>query len=129
MTETPPPPAGLLDSARLLGGQLVATVQDRVTLLSVELQEEKLRLTQMFLWAGLTIFAGIMTMTFVTLLLVYLWWDSARLALLAGFALFYGGATTALVIAFQRFLRRQPAPLAATLGELEADAQCIRPPS
>lgn len=120
---------GLLDSARLLGLRLVATVQDRVALLSVELQEEKLRLTQMLLWVSAIVFAGIMTMTFGTLLVIYLCWESARLALLVGFTLFYGAATGALVLAFQRFLRRQPAPLAATLGELETDARCIRPQS
>jgi uncharacterized membrane protein YqjE len=127
MSEAPPSPTGLLDAARLFGGQLVATVKDRVTLLSVELQEEKLRLTQMLLWVSAIVFAGIMALTFGTLLLVYLWWDSARLALLAGLTLAYGGAAAALIWAFQRFLRRQPAPLAATLEELEADAQCIRP--
>jgi uncharacterized membrane protein YqjE len=129
MSDATSPPAGLLDSARLFGRQLIATVRDRVTLLSVELQEEKVRLTQMFVWASLTVFAAMMTLTFASLLLVYLYWDSARLALLAGFVLFYGGATIALVLACQRFLRRQPAPLAATLAELEADAQCIPPPS
>jgi uncharacterized membrane protein YqjE len=129
MAGASPSPPGLLDSARLLGLRLVTTVQDRVALLSVELQEEKLRLTQMLLWVSAIVFAGIMAMTFGTLLVIYLCWESARLALLVGFTLFYGAATGALVLAFQRFLRRQPAPLAATLGELETDARCIRPQS
>lgn len=126
MSETPPSPAGLLEAARLFGGQLVATVQDRVTLLSIELQEEKLRLTYLLLWVSAVVFAGIMALTFATLLLVQLCWDSARLPVLVGFTLLYGGIALALIIAFRRFLQRQPRPLAVTLNELEGDARCFQ---
>lgn len=129
MAEASSSPAGLVESARLFGSQLVSTVQDRVALVSVELQEEKLRLIQMLLWTGLTIFTGIMALTFGTLVVIVLFWESARIALLVGFAIFYGAATVGVIVAFQRFLRRLPRPLAATLDELEADAQCIRPPN
>jgi len=129
MSEASSSPVGLIESARLFGSQLVSTVHDRVTLFSVELQEEKLRLMQMLLWTSLAIFTGIMALTFSTLVLIFLFWDSARIALLVGCAVFYSAATAGLIVAFQRFLRRQPRPLAATLDELEADAQCIRPPN
>jgi uncharacterized membrane protein YqjE len=129
MSEASSPSARLLESARTFGRQLVATLQDRVALVSVELHEEKLRLIQTFLWASLVIFTGIMALTFSTLVLITLFWDSARIALLVGCAVFYGIATTVLVVAFQRFLRGQPRPLAATLDELEADTKCIRPPN
>src|SRR5438045_2809023 len=122
MSETSQPMPGLLESARLFSHQLISTVQDRVALVSVELQEEKLRLIQMLLWTGLTIFAGIMALTFVTLAAIALFWETARNAVLVGFAIFYSTATVGIIIAFQRFLRRQPRPLAATLGELDADA-------
>lgn len=120
---------GLIESARLFGSQLVSTLQDRVALFSVELQEEKLRLIQMLLWTSLAIFLGIMALTFGTLVLIALFWESARIPLLVGFAIFYSTATAGVIVAFQRFLRRQPRPLAATLAELEADLQCIRPPN
>lgn len=128
MPDEASPPAGLIDSARLLGSQLVDAVRDRIALLSLELREEKLRFTAMFLWASLVVFTGLMALTFGTLVIVYLCWESARLGILVAFALFYAAAAAALVVAFQRFLKRQPAPLAGTLAELAADAQCIRPP-
>jgi uncharacterized membrane protein YqjE len=120
---------GLLDSASAFGSSLLATVQSRAELLSLELQEEKLRLTQMFIWASIATFAGTMAATFATLTVVYLCWESGRLAVLASFAVLYSAATVGLVVAFRRFLRRAGPPLAATRAELEADAQCIRRPN
>jgi uncharacterized membrane protein YqjE len=129
MASPAPAPVSLVEAARRLGGDLVGTVQDRVELLAVELQEEKLRLTQMFIWASFVVFAGIMALTFGTLTIVVLCGPDARAAVLVAFALLYGGAAVGLVLAFRRFLRRQPLPLQASLEELQKDAACIPPPN
>jgi len=101
-------------------------VQDRIALLSVELQEEKLRLIQIFFWISAAVFTGMMAIMFASLTIVYLLWESARLAALGGLTLLYGGALAAIVIAFRRYLARQPRPFDATLHELTADRACIR---
>ena len=121
-----PVPTGFLASFRALGDVLLATVSDRLELFSVELQEEKFRLIRIFLWISAGIFAGMMAVTFASLTLVYLFWESARLAVLGGLAAFYGGALVAIIIAFRRFLSRQPQPFAATLQEIKEDRACIR---
>ncbi|AOS44432.1 hypothetical protein Verru16b_01494 [Lacunisphaera limnophila] len=127
MDPTPPPsPPGLLDSLRLLGDTLVAGLQDRLELLSVELQEEKFRLILIFLWISAAVFTAMMTLAFASLTVVYLFWESARLAALGGLTLLYAGALAVIVIAFRRFLARQPQPFAATLQELKEDRACIR---
>ena len=41
MTTTPTDPPGLVDSVRALAGNLLASIRDRVALLSLELQEER----------------------------------------------------------------------------------------
>lgn len=126
MTTTPTEdPPGLVDSVRALAGNLLASLRDRVELLSLELQEEKLRLVQLFVWISLGIFAGVMALTFTTLVLVYLFWETARLAVLAAFALFYTGAAVGVLLTLRRVLARQTRPLAGTLEELEADRACI----
>ncbi len=124
-TEAPAAP-GLLGSIRTLGDALVATLQDRLELVSVELQEEKFRLIQIFIWISAAVFAGMMAITFASLTLVYLCWESARLAVLGGLTLLYTGALVAIVIAFRRFLARQPRPFAATLQEIGEDRACMR---
>ena len=125
--DTPPPaPAGFLDSFRTLGDGLMASVQDRLELFSLELQEEKFRLIQIFFWISAALFTGMMTVMFASLTLVYLFWDSARLAVLGGLTLLYGGSLVAIVITLRRFLARQPKPFAATLEEIGEDRACIR---
>jgi len=117
---------GYLASLRSLGDGLLATVQERVELFSVELQEEKLRLCQTFIWSSALFFVGAMALSFASLTLVYLFWDSARLAVLGGLTAFYIGALVVMVCAFRRFLARQPASFTGTRLELKEDRACIR---
>jgi uncharacterized membrane protein YqjE len=121
-----PAPPGFFDSLRGLGANLLGTVHDRVELFTVELHEEKVRLIQLLLWIGGIGFAAVMALTFVTLTLVYLFWDSARLAVLGGLAGFYLIALVAAALAFRRYLARQPRPFDATLQELREDRTCMR---
>ena len=121
-----PPPLGFLGSLRTLGDGLLGTVQDRLELFSVELQEEKFRLIQIFVWITAAIFTGVMAITFASLTLVYLFWESARLAVLGVLTVAYAGALVAIVIAFRRFLARQPSPFSATRQEIGKDRACIR---
>ncbi|SDS13727.1 phage holin family protein [Opitutus sp. GAS368] len=126
MEQESPASPGLLGSFRTLGDALVATLQDRLELVSVELQEEKFRLIQIFVWISAAVFSGMMAITFASLTLVYYCWESARLAVLGGLALLYAGALVAIVVSLRRFLARQPKPFAATLQEIGEDRSCIR---
>jgi len=129
MASAPSGSAGFLASLRTLGDALLGTAQDRLELFSIELQEEKFRLIQTFVWICASVFTGMMAITFASLTLVYLFWESARLAVLGGLALFYVGALAAILLAFRRYLARQPKPFAGTRQELEEDRACIRNPS
>ena len=116
---------GFLGSFRVLGDHLLASLQARIELVSIELQEEKFRLIQTCLWIGAALFAGAMALTFASLTLVYLFWDTARLAVLTGLTLFYTTGAVVIIIAFRRYLARQPRPFAATIEELQEDRACI----
>jgi len=128
MAAPPVSPAtpGFVAALRNLGDSLLASAQDRLSLLGVELHEEKLRLVQIFIWISAAVFTGVMTITFASLTLVYLFWTSARLAVLGGLTVFYAGALVAIIIAFRRYLARQPNPFAETLHEIAQDRACIR---
>lgn len=127
MQAEPQDSPGFLGSLRFLGDNLLASVQDRISLASLELQEEKLRLIQVFFWISAILFAGALALAFASLALVYLFWESARLAVLGGLALLYTGALAFLILAFRRYLARQPKLLAATVQELAEDRACIQP--
>lgn len=125
----PPPspaPSSFVRSLRTLGDGLFATVQDRLQLFAVELHEEKFRLIQTFIWISAAVFTGMMTITFASLTVVYLFWETARLAALGGLTLLYGAALVGLIVGFRRFQARQPNPFAATLQELQEDRACFR---
>ena len=126
METGPSAPPGILESLRTLADGLFATLEDRLELVSVELQEEKFRLIQLFVWISAAVFAGVLAITFASLTLVYLFWESSRLAMLGGFTLLYGGALLVIITGFRRYLARQPKPFAATLQEIEEDRACIR---
>ncbi len=123
-----PAPAGFLDSLRTLADTLLATVEDRLTLVSLELQEEKYRLIQTFAWISAAVFTSMMAVTFASLTLVYLFWDNARLAVLGGLTVFYGAAAVITIVAFRRFIAREPVPFEATRQEIGQDRACIRNP-
>jgi uncharacterized membrane protein YqjE len=125
--DTPPPaPAGFIDSFRTLGDGLMASVQDRLELFSLELQEEKFRMIRIFCWISAALFTGMMTVMFASLTLVYLFWESARLAVLGGLTLLYAAALAAIITGLRRYLAHQPRPFAASLEEIGEDRACIR---
>ena len=121
-----PAPNGIIGSLRSLGDGLLSSVEDRLELFAVEVQQEKFRLIQMEFWIWGVIFTGMMAITFASLAMVYIFWESARVAVLGGLAVMYSVAFVAIIIAFRRFLMRQPLPFEGTLRELREDRECIR---
>jgi uncharacterized membrane protein YqjE len=124
--DTSAPSSGLLGSLRSLTDSLLGSVQDRVQLLGVELQEEKQRLVQILVWLAAIVSLGFLALIFASLVLVLAFWDTARLATVVGLAVGYLVGLIVLVISFKRYLARQPAPFKATLSELRDDRACIR---
>ena len=121
-----PGASGLLGSLRGLVDGLIGSAHDRLELLAVELHEEKHRLIQIFIWISGIVFLAMLAMVFVSLAIVVLFWETARIAVVCSLAGVYIAALVAVVIGFKRYLKRQPKPFAATLGELREDRECIR---
>jgi len=125
-TETPSP-SGLLGSLRGFADGLLGSVHDRVELLSIELHEEKHRFIQVILWIAGVILSGMLAIIFASLALVFLFWDTHRVEVACGLAALYAIAFGVVVVAFRRYLERQPRPFSGTLSELQRDRECIPP--
>jgi uncharacterized membrane protein YqjE len=121
-----PSSSGLLGNLRGFADSLIGSAHDRLELLAVELQEEKHRLIQIFIWISALVFLGMLAMVFASMALVVLFWETARVAIVCSLAGGYIAALIAVGLGFRRYLKRQPKPFAATLGELRADRECIR---
>ncbi len=117
---------GFLSSFRALGDGLLSSLHDRIELFSVELQEEKYRLMQVFLWIAAGVFSAVMALTFASLVVVYLFWETSRLGVLVALTAVYAAVFVGVVVGFRRYLAQQPKPFAATLEELQEDRACIR---
>jgi uncharacterized membrane protein YqjE len=126
MTTSTPDRPGFFDSLRSLGDGLLTSLRDRVELFSLELEEERTRLLRSFVWICAAMCTGVMTLVFGSLTLVYLFWDTARLAVLGGLTIAYGAALAAVIVYVRRTIARQPRPFAATLAEIDADRACMR---
>jgi uncharacterized membrane protein YqjE len=116
---------GLFSSARQVAGALLALGSARLQLASVELEEERLRLQQLALWAVLAVFFLGVGLIIATVWLVVLLWEGPRVVVLAGAALCYLGAGLWAAARCQRLVRDKPALLAATLAELQRDAAAL----
>jgi uncharacterized membrane protein YqjE len=115
---------GVWSSLKRVLDALLATVQNRVELISVELQEEKCRLVEAILLAAGVAAFGILTLTLLTFTLVALLWDTARMVALVGLSVTYLAVTVAAWRALQARLR-SPAAFAGTLEELKKDRSCL----
>ncbi len=120
------PSGGFVGALCALGDGLLAGAQERLALVSIELQEEKFRVLRILAWISAAMLMGALTLAFAGLAIVVYFWESARLAALVGVTVFDACATAALVIGLRRFLARQPRPFAASLDELGQDRTCLR---
>lgn len=117
----PDPGHGLFASLRRLLGTALETVQVRLALLSNEIEQEKLRLFDGLLWAGLALMLlGLGTMLLAAFIVV-LFWDSYRLQALGGLALLLLGAG-AWVLSIARARLQNPGGLfSSSVEELGRD--------
>jgi len=112
---------GLLGSLRQLIGTLLETAQVRLSLLSNELEQEKLRLFDGLLWAGLALLLLGMGALLLCVFVIVLFWDSHRLLALGTLALLFLGAGTLLLVRARARLQSRGGPFNSSVAELGRD--------
>lgn len=126
MQEEANKPPGLLASLRGAVDSVLALVRTRFELLTVELQQEKVRLLDLLLRAALAGILLLLALGTLTAGLVYLLWPLSPLAAFGGLTLVYGGGAVWLLLSIRRELRLGPKPFAGTLAEFDKDRACFR---
>lgn len=112
---------GLFASARQVLATGVEILRVRLELLSTEVEQEKLRLFDAVLWAGMALLLLGMGLLFLCGLIVVLLWDQHRLLALGGLTvIFLGSGYWVLQIARTR-LRAPGGLFASSVAELERD--------
>jgi len=117
---------GLLASLRGAAESVFVLARTRFELLTVELQQEKVRLIELLLRAALVAILVLLALGTLTAGLIYLLWPWSPLAAFLGPTLLYGGGASWLLLGLRRELQQGPKPFAGTLAELEKDRACFR---
>jgi uncharacterized membrane protein YqjE len=120
------PPLSLLSSVRAVLAGLVEIGHTRLQLAGTELEEERLRIAQLLLYATAALFFLGLGLVLLAFWLVLVFWDTHRLLVLgveAGVVLGIG-ATFAGV--WRHKVRTKPRFLGATLTELQRDRDALQ---
>jgi uncharacterized membrane protein YqjE len=115
----------LFASLRRLLDSVVVLVQNRLQLLGVELQEEKIRFFGLLLSAAAVVVFGFMALIAATALVVVALWETSPVAVLAIVTLVYGGTAAGIGYNLKQRLQRGPPPFAGTLAEFKKDRECL----
>ena len=126
MPETDDDSGGLLAGARRLGRSALGLLQTRLELLSVELQEEKLRTLNLLGWLVAAVALALAGFLLVIATLALFLWRTAGYPGLIGLAVVVLGASWAIFALIRRRIRRGPAPFSATRAEFRKDMECLR---
>src|SRR5436190_14964171 len=121
MSQDERPSGGVLESFRKLCDAGLAQVQNRIELFAVEMQEEKARLLRIIVLAAGVFFLAGVAVVMVTLTLVWLAGESARVPVLVGVTALYVAGSVAGFLALRKQLRSSPPPFQDTISELKKD--------
>lgn len=119
--------SNLTESLKRMAGTLLIIVQTRLELLANELNEERLRVEQTLLYAGIALFFFALSILMLTFLIVVAFWDSQRLLVIGSLAGFFFIAGLLVWGALHRMAQKRHVLFSASLAELSADREQLAP--
>lgn len=116
-----------MGSVKRLASTLISIVSTRLELLANELQEERLHLTQMFLFSLLALFCFGMAVLLLTVFVVVLFWDDHRLAVLGGLCILFFVLGALMAMLLRNKVQSKSKLFSASLAELAKDREQLEP--
>lgn len=115
--------AGLMGSIKQLLSTVTSIASTRLELLANELQEERLRLTQMLLFTLFALFCFGVGILLLTAFIVVLFWDDHRLAALGTLSAIFLALGTLMAIQLRSKAQAKSRLFSASLAELTKDRE------
>jgi uncharacterized membrane protein YqjE len=109
-----------------LAATLLAMVQTRMELASVEMEEQSQRYLGYLLMSLLALFLFGIAIVLVALLVIILFWDTYRIAAVLGMAGVFALAAVVIGLKVRSGFASQPALLSATMAELQKDIEFLK---
>lgn len=122
-----PQQPGLFGSARAAIAGLVEIGHTRLQLAATELEEERLRIGALFVYASIALFFLGVGLVLGALLVMVLFWDSHRVLVLALETALFLGVGAGVTLAWRRKAAAKPKLLETTLAELQRDRAALQP--
>ena len=97
----------------------VGLLQNRVELLALEWQEERIHLAELLVWGVGLLFMGIMGLMLLTATIIFLFPESSRLYVAGGFTLLYLIGAVAAWLGVRSLLKHEP--FAGSVDQLQKD--------
>jgi uncharacterized membrane protein YqjE len=117
------PQGGLFSSVKALAITLLAIAHTRLELLSVDLEEEWVRLSSMLAWTFAGLFCAGLGLVFAVLFLVLVLWDTHRLLAVGIPAILFALAAALCWRVVQSKYKNKPRLFGASLAELAKDRE------
>ena len=125
MTDGNSKPPGLGGLARKLALTGFAALQNRGELLQVELQEEKNRVVELFIWAVAACFLGMLFLLVITATVILLFSAERRIYVAGAFSLVYLIGAILAFLNLKALVKSASLPLADTMGEVKKDREWL----
>ena len=120
------PAAGLAGALSGMAATAVALLRTRLELATVEFEEERERIKMLLVLIVVATMFACFALVAVSVWVVVWLWDSHPLAAIAGVAIFHALIAGGAVLTLRQQLEAHGRPFAATLAELERDAEAMR---
>src|SRR5687767_763948 len=118
---------GIVRSLRNLAATLVAVFHTRFELLVTEIEEERVRLLELLLWAAAALFCLGVTVLLLVLLLIAVFWDTHRIAVIATLAAVFLAAGVAIAAGARNRMHARSRLFSASLDEIARDKDQLTP--
>jgi uncharacterized membrane protein YqjE len=120
------PAAGLGSALSQLSASALAMVRTRLELASVEFTEERERAKEMLLLVLSTVLVALFALLFASVFIIAYFWDSYRLTAVGAVTAFYVLLAVIFLVRLKQRMQEKHSPFAATLSQLEEDAEALR---
>jgi uncharacterized membrane protein YqjE len=111
----------VVENGKAVLRHLIEMARTRLSLLALDLEEERARFLTLLLACGLILVCISCILLLVILLVIVLAWDTYRLTAIGGLLVFFVALAAGLGLWMRQWLAHSPRPFAATLEELEKD--------
>jgi uncharacterized membrane protein YqjE len=121
------PSNGVFESLRRLGATGLAVLQNRLELFGVEVEGQKVRLLRVLFMGAAAVLLANLALLAVTVTIIVLAGEGARVAVLVGLSLIYASAAGGVFWMLRKELRSAPPPFDGTVSELKKDREWLDP--